>query len=255
MKLSPSKNAEAIAKQYLKHEFRKIFNDLDEKTFRRLDRSIDNFLNREEESSFWNLLAGISEGWKIKYVFHNLSDAKYRWKLETIPVDKIILTGMSPTIDKYTIKKLDRDPLKFAAAWRADGLMRKEIKATGLAAHPERDHFPVLVYKEGDGYKVFDGMRRTLMALINGKKEIKVWAGYPANKKGKPLVSTNRCFFLANLYALSDKKDKKKIEAALLPIGRQIVKNFRNGDEVLAKRIAGWSHDKNIQRIFTKMSK
>src|SRR3990167_5011014 len=115
LKYTPSKNAALIAKQYLKQEFRKIFSDVkNDKFYKKIDKSIESFTDREGESSFWNLLASISEGWKLKWVFQILSDDKYQWKLKNIPLDKIYLTGMSPTIDKYVIKKFNRNPLAFA---------------------------------------------------------------------------------------------------------------------------------------------
>ena len=107
IKYTPSKNALAIAKQYLKQEFRKIFSDIkDAQFYKKIDRSIDNFNLREGEASFWNLLAAVAEGWKVKWVFQLLSDDKYQWKLKNIPLEKVYLTGLSPTIDKYTIKNL-----------------------------------------------------------------------------------------------------------------------------------------------------
>jgi len=79
IKLTPSKNALLIAQQYLKHEFRKIFSDIkDPKIWKKIDKSIETFIKRENEASFWSLLAGISEGWKLKAVFHLLSSTKYQ---------------------------------------------------------------------------------------------------------------------------------------------------------------------------------
>ena len=103
IKYTPSKNALAIAKQYLKQEFRKIFSDIkDAQFYKKIDRSIDNFNLREGEASFWNLLAAVAEGWKVKWVFQLLSDDKYQWKLKNIPLEKVYLTGLSPTVDKYS---------------------------------------------------------------------------------------------------------------------------------------------------------
>ena len=91
LKYTPSKNALIIAKQYLKQEFRKIFSDIkDEKIYKRIDKSIDSFNFREGEMSFWNLLAAIAEGWKLKQVFFILSDDKFQWKLKDIPLEKIV---------------------------------------------------------------------------------------------------------------------------------------------------------------------
>ena len=255
IKYTPSKNAALIARQYLKHEFRKIFADVkDDKFYKKIDKSIDGFNVREGEASFWNLLAAIAEGWKLKQVFAILSDDKYQWKLKNIPVEKIYLTGMSPIIDKYVIKKFNRDPLKFAKAWKTDKKMRSEIIKTGLASHKDRDYFPILVYKTGESFRVFDGMRRALIALTKNQKNIKAWAGYKINAKGRPLISANRCYFLSNLYNQAKSKDKT-LEKSIIKIGREINKNYRNGREILLKRIIGWSHDQKIKSLFAEMIK
>lgn len=256
LKYTSSKNAHLIACQYLKHEFHKIFNDLcsDKKFLKKLDKSIDGFIKREGEKSFWYLTAAISEGWKLKKVFYILSNNAYQWKSpQKVAIEKLVLGGMSPVIDKYVVKKFKRDPLLFREGWRTDKKMRKEILATGLAPHKERDHFPVLLYKLLDGkFRVFDGMRRTLLALIAGHKEIKAWVGHRVNPKGKPLVSGDRCLFLSQTYERSKKTDKE-LEKSIIRIGKEIIVHYRNGKEALAKRIAGWSHNPKVKKIFKRM--
>ncbi|MFH1583404.1 MAG: hypothetical protein ABIB72_03765 [Candidatus Falkowbacteria bacterium] len=255
LKYTPSKNALIIAKQYLKQEFRKIFSDVkDDKFFKKIDKSIDNFNGREGEMSFWNLVASIAEGWKLKLVFQILSDDKYQWKLKNIPLEKVYLTGMSPTIDKYVIKKFNHNSVAFARAWKASKAMRQEIIKTGFSAHKERDYFPILVYKISDSFRVFDGMRRVLLALTKNQKSLKAWVGYKINAKGRPLISANRCYFLSNLYNQAKNKDKT-LEKSIIKIGKEINKNYRNGREVLLKRIIGWSHDQKIKSIFAEMIK
>lgn len=255
LKYTPSKNAIIIAKQYLKNEFRKVFSDVkDDKFYKRIDKSIDNFNLREGEISFWNLLASIAEGWKLKQVFVVLSDDKYQWKLKNIPLEKIHLASMSPVIDKYIIKKFNRNPLAFAKQWKTNKIMREEIIKTGFRAHKERDSFPILTYKIGENYRVFDGMRRVLLALTKNQSTIKSWVGYKINAKGRPLISANRCYFLSNLYNQAKSKDKN-LEKAIIRIGKEVNKDYRNGREVILKRIIGWSHDQKIKSIFAAMIK
>jgi len=255
LKYTPSKNALVIAKQYLKNEFRKIFSDVkDEKFYKKIDKSIDKFELREGEMSFWNFLASIAEGWKLKQVFSVLSDDKYQWKLKNIPLEKIYLTGMSPIIDKYVIKKFNRNPAMFAKQWKKNKIMREEIIKTGFSAHKDRDGFPILTYKIGENYRVFDGMRRVLLALTKNQVAIKAWVGYKVNTKGRPLISANRCYFLSNLYNQAKSKDKN-LEKAITRIGKEINKDYRNGREVLLKRIIGWSHDQKIKSLFAEMIK
>lgn len=251
-KLSPSKEAEKMGREYLRHEFRKIFNDIkDEDVWKKIDRSVESFLRREGEESFWNLLFGISEGWKIKYIAHILSDKKYRWKLEDFPLNKIVLTGMSPLIDKYVIKKCERDPLLFRKEWRKSSAMRKEIRKSGFSRHKERDGDPVLIFQKDGEFRVFDGMRRTLLAATRGEDKIKAWIGYEKNKKGKPLISVSRCLFLADILSLSRKN--KDLQQAVLKISKEIAKNYRNGRKTIIKRIANWSHDPDIKKTLEKI--
>lgn len=255
IKYTPSKNSLIIAKQYLKQEFRKIFSDIkDDKFYKKIDKSIDSFDLREGEISFWNLLAAVAEGWKLKWVFQILSDDKYQWKLKDIPLEKIYLTGLSPTIDKYIIKKFNHNPMAFAKAWKTDKIMKQEIIKTGFGAHKERDYFPILANRLGNNYRVFDGLRRVLLALTKNQKSIKAWVGYKINTKGRPLVSANRCYFLSNLYNQAKSKDKA-LEKSIIRIGKEISKDYRNGREVLLKRVIGWSHDQKIKSIFAEMIK
>lgn len=255
-KLMLSRNAEKAAKQYLCHEFRKIFREArGEEFFRQMDDSIENMIFREDEASFWRLVAAISEGWKLKWVFHILSSTKYRWSLKPLPLESLTLTGMSPVMDNYNYKEAKGSPIEFARCWHEDKTMRKEIMDTGFARHPERDHFPIMVYQDEEGrYKVFDGMRRLLWKAIDGKDKVEAWAGKLVNPKGQSLISEERCFFLGNIFDWSDERDPELVKA-VITIGRHIIRNYRNGGDVLANRIAGWSHDDELKRIFEEMIK
>lgn len=242
-----SKEIKAIGEVYLRHEFRKIFNDIkDEKFWVEINKSMGTFLKREGDESFWNLLFGISEGWKIKYVAHILSDTRYKWKLQNFSIDKITLSGMSPVIDKYTIIKCDKNPLIFSKTWDKNGKMRKEIKDSGFSEHKERDSDPIFLYQKNGKFYVFDGMRRTLLAAIRKDKIIKAWVGYEKNPKGKPMISVSRCLFLADMLKLYP--EDKKLKTSIIKVVKKISEEFNNGRKVFIGRIANWSHDDNIKK-------
>lgn len=246
------KKVQKIGQVYLQHEFRKIFGDVkDEKVWKKLDKSMETFLKREGEESFWGLLFGISESWKLKYVAHILSDDKYEWKLQKFPLSEVTLTGMSPVMDEYIIKKCERDPMHFAKEWKKSAVMRRKIRTTGFSAHKERDMHPVLLFEKEGKTQVFDGMRRTLLAVIRGDEKIEAWVGCEKNKKGKPLISVSRCLFLADVLKLT-RKDQN-LNKAVLKIAKEVTKNFRNGKKAFKKRIAGWSHDENVKKTFKKL--
>ncbi len=250
MKLTPSKNAERMAVQYLQHEFRKMLNGIKNRTvWKSIDRELAQFVQHNGEFSFWNLVAAVSEDWKLKGVYRIISDTKFRWRKEKIPTKKIVLGSMSPTIDAYTFKKFKHDPILFKEAWAKDVKMRQTIIRTGFSSHKERDHFPIFVWKDGKGYRVFDGMRRTLLALINGKKEVVAWVGESVNKKGKPLLSGGFAYVLSQIYAEADKSDK--INRATKILLTTISREKRNGKELFQERIVKWSHNNKIRELFS----
>lgn len=243
-----------MAVQYLQHEFRKILPEVFRtQGGRAIDRDLERLLMRQGEVSFWNLLAGISEDWKLKSVFRILSDPRFSWRKKKIPVRNIILTGMSPLMDEYIIKKCGRSPITFGEMWKKDKKMRDKIRKSGFSAHSELDHFPIFVIHEDGKYKVFDGMRRTLLAIIGNKQYVAAWVGDMKRKNGKPIISEGFCYVLSKVY--KGGKRTKKQNDAFVEVGRIISKEYGNGREVLETRIGGWSHDEYIKEIFERMIK
>ncbi len=243
-----------MAVQYLQHEFRKILPEVFRTQGGRvIDRDFERLSKRQGEVSFWNLLAGVSEDWKLKSVFRVLSDSRFSWKKKKIPVRGIILTGMSPLMDEYVIKKCDRSPIAFGEMWKKDKKMRDKIKKSGFSAHSERDHFPIFVAHEDGKYKVFDGMRRTLLAIIGNKRYITAWVGDMKRKNEKPIISEGFCYVFSQIY--KNGKRTKKQNDAFVEVGKIISKEYENGRDVLRTRIGGWSHDGRIKEIFERMIK
>lgn len=247
-RLTPSLNSRLIAQQYLKHEMRKMFDNVNDSTvWQLLDSSIDCLLERQGEASFWKLVAAFAETWKHKHVFHILSSTKYLWQLRRILLTKLVLTGMSQTVDSYVIDLCARDPKKFLQAWHSDSEIREAILKTGLKSYPERDHFPIIVYEE-EGLRVIDGMRRALVNLIKGRQYIQAWVGKEVNLKGRSLVTPEHCHFLTKLYDRSE-QESPDLGIALARMAKEIVKQYRNGAEVLTNRIATWDENKILKRL------
>ncbi len=250
LKLTPSKNAEKMAIQYLQHEFRKILGSIkDKKTWQAIDREIANFPKTQGESSFWNLVAAIAEDWKLKAVFRILSDTRFIWTRKEIPLEKIVLTGMSPEIDRYTMAKCKSDPMQFLKLWETNKKARGAILKTGFSKHQERDDYPIFLWEGPDGFHVFDGMRRTLLAIIGHRKTITAWIGKTSNKKGGPLIANGFGYALSAVYRHSTEKSGI-IDDAFVEVIKVIEKDYRNGEELMKKRIAGWSRDKKVKKLF-----
>ncbi len=249
-RLTPSKNAERMAIQYLQHEFRKILNGIrNPETWKLIDKEIADLPATQGESSFWNLVAAVSEDWRLKSVYRVLSDTKFTWKLEEIPLNKITLPCMSPTRNQYTLTRCGGDPVKFLALWKTNAQARNAILKTGLSRHRERDYYPIFIVDIPGGLSVFDGMRRTLLAVIGGKKTITAWIGRPTKKKGKPLVSGGFGYVLSQVYRYAERKNKN-VDRAFTQVVQIIGSDYRNGKELMNKRIAGWSRDEKIKKVF-----
>lgn len=131
--------------------------------------------------------------------------------------------------------------------------MRDKIKKSGFSAHSERDHFPIFVVHEDGKYKVFDGMRRTLLAIIGNKRYITAWVGDMKRKNEKPIISEGFCHVFSQIY--KNGKRTKKQNNAFIEVGKIISKEYENGKNVLGTRIGGWSHDERIKEIFERMIK
>ncbi len=244
---------DVLAKQYLKHEFRKIFSDIsDKEIWKRLDRSIDTFQKRDTNRNFWHLVAAISEGWKLKSIFRLLTNKGYRWDLVYFPIDKITFTSMSPVIDGY-LERCNWNPLKFKEAWDKDKKMQEVILKTGFSEHQERDHFPIMLFQEGDKFKVFDGMRRTLLNIIKGRKEIKAWLGYHVEPQAKSSLSQDRAYFPLRIWRYSDTKDKE-LRSAIVRLGKEMVKIYKNGEDAL-KDVQKISPNKEVKEIIDDILK
>ncbi|MFA6995459.1 MAG: hypothetical protein WC249_03580 [Patescibacteria group bacterium] len=253
--LTPSKTAEKMAVQYLQHEFRKILSGIKNSIiWNSIDRELSRFIKVQGEASFWNLVAAIAEDWKLKAVYRLLTDTKFEWTKQQVPIKKIILTGMSPAIDSFIISKFERNPLRFQAAWEKDKEMRRIFQQTGFARHKERDDFPIFLFQASEGYRVFDGMRRSLLTIIDHKKTINAWVGKPVNEKGQPLISDGAAYVLSQVYNHATKKSKS-LDNSMLQIGAVISDDYRNGQKLLQERIAGWSHDKKLKQLFLNMAK
>jgi hypothetical protein len=109
-----------------------------------------------------------------------------------------------------------------------------------LKPRPERDSHPVFVLwdpKEGV-FRLFDGMRRTVLAAVAGKKTIQAYVGYPVAKR-KPMVNLDKIFYFKLLFAAA-RKDKANYQA-FVRVGREMVKQSRNGAKAFHDSLKPWS--------------
>ena len=225
-----------IADQYLYHEFLKIFWDIHDKSFwRKMKQSLFRIRKRDGEHTYWLLVAGIAEGWRVKRVYHLLTNPAYQWNLEVRKISDLTMTGFNPPAVDNLIRRCNRNFHLFVDYYhKHPDFFRKYMP--NLAPRPERDQHPILVFwqVEKRTLRVFDGMRRAVLAAIKGKKTIKAYVGYPLFK-GKPMVNLDKINYFNLLFAEA-RKDKTTYKA-FIRVGREMIRQSRNGAKAFRNSI------------------
>jgi len=242
-----------LANQFLYHEFLKIFRDVKKTAFRRqIKSSINSFLKRDGPHHYWLLVAAIAEGWRVKQVYRLLTDSSYQWNLEIRKISDLTMTGFNPAAVDRLISRSRRNFYTFADYYHHHpGFFDRYMP--NLKPRPERDRHPIFVYwdKKEKQLRLFDGMRRTVLAAVAGEKTIKAYVGYPIHK-GKPMVNLDKIQFY-KLLAAHAKKDKKTVQSFIV-VGREIVKQHQNARRAFKNALKPWSDSfsKKLTHAITK---
>lgn len=117
-----------------------------------------------------------------------------------------------------------------------------------LKPRPERDHHPIFVYWEPreKRLKLFDGMRRTVLAAINRKKTIRAYVGYPA-RRGRPMVNLDKLQYFHLLYRGA--RQDRATYRAFLRLGREMVRQSSNGRRAFRNWLKPWAGKKEKKLI------
>lgn len=236
-------NPLTLANQYLYHEFLKIFWDVTDASFRKkMKRSIYRMYQRDGAGNYWLLVAAISEGWKIKWVFRLLTNPAYRWNLELRKISDLTMTGFSPLEVDRVIYKCHRNFSEFADYYRKYPAFFKKYMPN-LKPRSERDHHPIFVYWKPDEkqLRLFDGMRRTSLAAINNKSSIKAYVGYPTSR-GKPMVNPDKIQYIKHVF--NGTRLNPATFKAFVRVAREMVKQSQNGAKLFRQNLKPWSDEK-----------
>jgi hypothetical protein len=180
-----------IASELVQHEFRKLFPSVPRKLWPALDGDIANWFDGERFElaavhDFWNAADGILRGFKLKGLIRYITAENVRWEQLEIPIERIdIVWHLNPLLARFgeppydtrvIAKGLATDP-ELKAALLADSDLHSESSLP-------RDHYPVLLIGDNGRYKIGDGNRRVLRALLYGRPTIFAWvARMPDHKQ------------------------------------------------------------------------
>lgn len=179
-----------LARTVLEKETRKLFLGVSEEAWRAIDKSIlgwidsptNYHLEDDGPRDFWDSFAALMESVKLKPNFTAWITAEnVAWHKNTVLVRDIQMTSPLGQIEKIPGLGV-RPNLPFAEL--AD-VLAKNPKARAqqkklIDAHstdPAQDAYPIIAATAGNVYKVMDGNRRTLKAVIYGQDKIEAWVG------------------------------------------------------------------------------
>ncbi|HSE61846.1 MAG TPA: hypothetical protein VLA88_06160 [Candidatus Saccharimonadales bacterium] len=232
--LRPEVDPQEIALQYIHHEFIKLFPGQPKNFYDRLAEGASKLPQTIGTSSLWELLAGLAEGYKCKWVYRFLTDSGLQWRLERIALDDIRMTGMSPFMDPI-LAKANWHPSTFAEVWRSNPGYATQQDAVGMRPEPLRDSLPIMLIERNHYLQVFDGMRRTCMAALANKPDMTAWVGRRI-QPGKSRINADKTLFLFATYAESNTHDETSLHA-LIGISKLVIREHANGREVVERAL------------------
>lgn len=178
-------------------------------------------------------------GAKLNWIGDIISDKSIKWTKENLNIDKLYLTGTNPRWNKIIIDFCGRSPIKLRA------LLLKNKSIATVFKTAKFSSVAILVRHDGDKYKILDGMKRVIAAILLGKKTINAYVALP-NGKLKPQCEPHVVYDLLRAYQRGINKDRKSLVIAL----RFLRKGYSNVDDLLRYRFdKKWLPNEVIQKI------
>ncbi len=181
----------------------------------------------------------------MNWIADYITDENVKWTKEKLLVDDLYLTGTNPKWNKIIIEQCKRSPKKLKELFNSNKKIKKifyEAKSSNL---------PILVRHEKGKLKVFDGMKRVISSIRDGRKTIWAYVVKPQNKQ-RPKCEPHVIYDLLKAYHKGLNKDKKSLIIAL----RFLRKSYANVDNLLKERFnKSWVPDDEVQKIIQESLK
>lgn len=219
----------ALARMIVEKESRKLFLEVPEESWTAIDTSIKGWSEQPTEyhleddgpRDFWDTFAALMESVKLKPSFTTWITAEnVHWHEGSISIRDIEMT--SPLGQLKQLSDLDvHSGLPFAEVMEAldkssEARSRQKELIDRHSTDSKQDEYPIIVRKTGaDKYKVMDGNRRTLKAVIYRGSRIKAWIG--ESEGGEPKnywIPLNDMFQLVKIYKEAVEQNDEQLRLA-----------------------------------------
>lgn len=235
--------ANEIAKAYLLAELDKIFPGDN------FQKELEENINKLPEKEIWRLLEALSFTYRLNGVFWSISDDSFVWSKEEVDCNRLILTGMSPQIDKITHSEtVDNNPIKF-----------RNYLVNYFDKHPNDDpeglkqfrskgkviKYPTILLVEIDKkLRLLDGSNRLIAHLLAGNKTITAYVGRKV-KAGKMRLGDSTFWLLRKVYEKGDESTKQ----AVLTIVKELAYVSSDGKEAVEAYWISHVRDEKLREV------
>lgn len=174
----------------------------------------------------------------LNWVGERINDESISWKLETVLLEKIVMTGTSPEWNKITLGKAERDPMKLRKLFEDEGI-RNIFKKSKFA------DVPILIRETEEGeYKVLDGMNRVIAAARDGINEVRAYVGRSTGES-QAKVEAHVIYDLIRGFQLRGGSEED-FKASV----RFLVNTYSNTRDLLENRFnIDWVGDEKVQKL------
>lgn len=224
-----------IAANQIRHDLRKLFPDLKSDQWRIIDDNINNWFEGEDYElepvhDFWNFFGGFSGGLKLKSLLFWITAGNTSWHKTSVETKNIVISWDYPGLEFIGKAPYPASQVMVELAKPKNSKLVNLIKRDSdfrSRRYPPRDQFPIILFDDRDGkvfckhrgFYILEGNRRTIRAIITGKKKIDAYVGTFKNKDSCwpenfwPRTDLLReLIFLANFYEIErDEKAFKTI--------------------------------------------
>lgn len=241
-----------LAATLIEKELRKLFLGLSHESLRAVDASIRDWpyspgkyhLEGDGPRDFWDSFAAYLESVKLKPAFTAWITAEnVQWHKTRLPISQLQMTSPLEQLKKLPDFNLQHDsPIaEVIDALNRNPEARPEQKRL-IDIHstdPDQDKYPVIAYQTPQGlFKLLDGNRRTLKAVIYGNDDIEAWVG---ERDGEKLVNfwvpLNDMFQLVKVFDGAVKSGDDQLQQAVALVLKSIFENSVVAEQAYRARI------------------
>ncbi len=234
-----------VARYYLKVEFTKLFPSVSLELIR---DAIDNI----KDKNVFPLLEAMSFTYHLNGVHYNITREGYVWKEEIWDINKLVLTGMDPNVNKVIFSdEINGDVTKFKNYLLNYFEQNVDSDPQNLFSFkPTRKpiNFPKLIAKVRDGQlRMLDGSHRLIEMLLTDVREVHVYAGHPvtqdSDEKQKTKIGASTFILLTIAYKQGNELEKE----AVITVTKQLMNKSIDGREIVQRYWVDSQRDTEIK--------